>query len=229
VNGLANSLPLNGQTTGEISDRFPLLITPPGYVFAIWGLIYSGLLAYAAYQALPPQRGDARLRAIVWPFLLSCAANIAWILLWHSNQYVLTLGAMIGLLLALITVDLRLGRVRGAPWAEQLFVRLPFSIYLGWISVATIVNATVAFTAAGWDGSGISAETWTTGLIAVGAALGMAQGAGRGQVGYPLTLAWAFAGVALKNAGTPFVGTAAWVAVAVTLVSAGVAVVRARP
>jgi tryptophan-rich sensory protein len=228
VNAAANLLPLNGQTTGEISDRFPLLITPPGYVFSIWGLIYSGLIAYAIYQALPAQRDDEPLRRIAWPFVLSCAANIAWLLLWHYNQYGLTLGAMIGLLLALITIDLRLGHARGGPLARWLLVRVPFSIYLGWISVATIVNATVALTNAGWDGAGIGAETWTAGLIGVGAALGLAKGLRHGDAAYPLVLAWAFSGVALKNAGVPVVAWAAWAATGVTILAAGVALVHAR-
>jgi translocator protein len=228
MNVLANALPLNGQTTGEISDRFPILITPPGYVFSIWGLIYTGLIGYAIYQALPAQRDNDTLRRIAWPFVLSCAANVAWLLLWHYNQYGLTLGAMIGILLALITIDLRLGTTRGGPLAERLLVRLPFSIYLGWISVATIVNATVALVAAGWDGAGISAEMWTTALIAVGAGLGLAKGAGRGDPAYPLVLAWAFSGVALKNAGVPLVGVAAWVATALSVLAAGLALVRNR-
>lgn len=226
TNALANILPLNGQTTGEISNRFPLLITPPGYVFGIWGVIYSGLVGYAVYQALPAQRDNERLRRIAWPFVASCAANIVWLLLWHYNRYGLTLGAMIGLLLALITIDLRLGRVRGGALAERLLVRLPFSIYLGWISVATIVNATVALVNAGWDGSESSPELWTAGLLGVGAGLGLAKGVGQGDIAYPLVLAWAFSGVAIKNAGVPLVGWSAWAATGLALISAGVAAVR---
>jgi tryptophan-rich sensory protein len=228
VNALANTLPLNGQTTGEISNRFPLLITPPGYVFGIWGVIYTGLIGYAIYQALPSQRENERLRRIAWPFVASCAANIVWLLLWHYNQYGLTLGAMIGVLLALITVDLRLGRVRGGPLGERLLVRLPFSVYLGWISVATIVNATVALYNAGWqDGAPLSPEAWTAGLIAVGAGLGLAQGS-RGDAAYPLVLAWAFSGVAVKNAGVPLVSWAAWAATGLSLIASGLAWVRGR-
>jgi benzodiazapine receptor len=227
VNALANALPINGQTTGEVSNRFPLLITPPGYVFGIWGVIYTGLIGYAIYQALPAQRDNPRLRRIAVPFIVSCAANIAWLLLWHHNQYGLTMGAMIGLLLALITIDLRLGRLRGGALAERLLVRLPFSIYLGWVSVATIVNATVALTAAGWEGGDVSPEAWTAGLLAVGAGLGGAQ-ALRGDVAYPLVLAWAFSGVALKNGGVPIVYPAALAATAAALAAAALAGLRAR-
>jgi benzodiazapine receptor len=227
VNVLANALPINGQTTAEVSGRFPLLITPPGYVFGIWGVIYSGLVGYAIYQALPAQRDNPRLRRVAMPFILSCAANGAWLLLWHHNQYGLTLGAMLGLLLALITIDLRLGRVRGGALAERLLVRLPFSIYLGWVSVATIVNATVTLAAAGWDGGDVSPEAWTAGLIGVGTGLGWAQ-ALRGDVAYPFVLAWAFSGVALKNSGVPIVYPVALAATAAALAAAGAAGLRAR-
>jgi tryptophan-rich sensory protein len=227
VNVLANALPLNGQTTGEISDRFRLLITPPGYVFGIWGLIYTGLIGYAIYQALPAQRDDPRLRRVALPFILSCAANVAWLLLWHYNQYGLTLGAMLGLLLALITIDLRLGRVRGGALAERLLVRLPFSIYLGWVSVATIVNATVTLSAAGFGGGAVGPEAWTAGLLGVGAALGWAQ-ARRGDVAYSLVLLWAFAGVAAKNSDLPVVYAAALAAAASAAASAAAAGLRER-
>lgn len=226
INALANILPLNGQSTGEISDRFPLLVTPPGYVFGIWSLIYTGLLAYAVYQALPAQRDNERLQRIAWPFVASCAANALWIVLWHYNQYALTLPIMVGLLLALILIDIRLGHGRFVPLAERLFVRAPFSIYLGWISVATIVNATVVLYNAGWRVDGFTAEVWTSALIAVGAALGIWQGAGRGSIAYPLVLAWAFSGIAIKNAALPLVSGVAWTATVLMLVAASAAVFR---
>jgi hypothetical protein len=77
VNGLANALPLNNQTTGEISDRFQVYFVPAGYVFSIWGLIYLGLLAFAVFQALPAQRDNPRLRRVGYLFAASCVANIA--------------------------------------------------------------------------------------------------------------------------------------------------------
>ena len=81
VNGLANALPINGQNTGEISDRFQVYFVPAGYVFSIWGLISLGLIAYAIYQALPSQRENPRLRAIGWLVVLSGVANSVWIFL----------------------------------------------------------------------------------------------------------------------------------------------------
>src|SRR5210317_1147670 len=98
VNGLASALPINGQTTGEISDSFDVFFVPAGYVFSIWGLIYLGLLAYAVYQALPAQAENPSLRSIGYLFVLSCLANIAWIFLWHYNQVALSVLAMLALL-----------------------------------------------------------------------------------------------------------------------------------
>jgi len=228
VNGLANALPLNGRTTGEISDQFPLKITPPGFIFAIWGLIYGGLIGYAIYQALPAQRDNPRLRRIAWPFVLSCAANVAWLFLWHYGQYRLTLGAMIGLLFSLIVVNLRLGRGEPAPLAEKLLARLPFSIYLGWTSVATIINVGVVLYDAGWDGGPLSDAQWTALLAGAGAALAATMGVGRREVGYPLVIAWAFMGVGLKQAAEPLIAATSWGAAAVGLLAAAWAAVVGR-
>lgn len=226
VNAAATLLPLNGQTTGEISDRFPVLITPPGYVFSIWGLIYTGLIAYVIYQALPSRRDDPRLRRLAWPFILSCAANVAWLLLWHYNQFGLTLGAMLGLLFALIAADRQLGPMSAHRGADLLLARLPFSVYLGWASVATIVNASVVLYDAGWDGMGLGPEQWTAALLGAGAGLAAAMGLRRGDAAYPLVIAWAFAGVAGKHAATPLVGPAAWAATGVALLASGAALLR---
>jgi len=228
VNTLANTLPLNGQTTAEVSARFPLKITPPGYVFGIWGVIYSGMLGYAIYQALPAQRANPRLRRVGWLFVLSCVANVGWILLWHYNRPRLTLGAMFGILLALIAINTRLGKPLQGPLGERLLARLPFSVYLGWISVATLVNVTVALSDAGWDGLGIDPDIWTAGLLGTGAALGAGMGALRGDATFPLVLVWAFSGIARKQVDSPLVATAAQAATAVSALSAAAGVWRGR-
>jgi benzodiazapine receptor len=212
INGLANALPLNGQTTGEISDRFQVYFVPAGYVFSIWGLIYVGLIAFAIYQALPAQRDNPRLGSIGYLFTLSCVANIAWIFLWHYEIFPLTLVAMLALLLLLIAIYLRLGigRVR-VPTAQKWLVHVPFSIYLGWITVATIANVTSLLDYLNWSGWGISPEAWTVIMLIAGVAIASAVSLTRGDVAYMLVIVWAFAGIAVKHAGTPVVATTAWV------------------
>jgi len=161
VNGLANSLPLNGLTTGDISDRFEVYFVPAGYVFSIWGLIYIGLIAFAIFQALPSQRDNPRLRATGWWIALGGVANSVWIFLWHYERFPLTLLAMLVLLATLIITYLRLGIGRTkVSTAEAWAVRVPFSIYLGWITVATAANVTSLLDYLNWGGFGIAPEIW---------------------------------------------------------------------
>ena len=219
INGLANALPLNGQTTGEISDRFQVYFVPAGYVFSIWGLIYLALVAFAVYQALPAQRDNPRLRRVGYLFALSCLANVAWLFLWHYEVFALTLVAMVALLLSLIAIYLRLeiGRAHVSA-AEKWLAHVPFSIYLGWVTVATIANVTSVLDYANWGSWGIRPEAWTVIMLVAGTAIAAAVGFTRRDVAYMLVIVWAFVGIAVKHAGTPVVATAAWVTAAVVAV-----------
>jgi hypothetical protein len=223
VNGLANALPLNGRLTGAISDQFKVFFVPAGYVFAIWGVIYLGMIAFAVYQALPSQRENPRLRQIGYWFALSCAANIAWLFLWHYEIFVLTLVAMLALLATLIVIYWRLNIGRSVVRrAEQWCVDTLISVYLGWITVATIANVTDVLDYIHWSGWGVAPEMWAVILMVIGAGLAAAMIITRGDSAYLLVLIWAFAGIAVKQAATPLVANAAWVVtglVAVALIA----------
>ncbi len=212
LNSLANALPLNGQTTGDISDRIPVFFVPAGYVFAIWGLIYTLLIAFAIYQVRPSQWDNPRLQKIGPYFLLSCVANVAWLFLWHYEVFPLTLVAMVGLLLSLIAIYLRLeiGRAR-VPAGERWFVHLPFSVYVGWITVATIANVTSLLYVVEWSGWGIAPEIWAVIMLVVGGIVATAMSLRHADVAYLLVIIWAFIGIAVKQAATPVVATTAWV------------------
>ncbi len=212
VNALANALPLNGQTTGEISDRFRVYFVPAGYVFSIWGLIYIGWLAFAIYQFLPTQRQNPRLRRIGYLFAVSGLANIAWLFLWHYEVFVLTLLAMFTLLGVLIAIYLRLriGRV-SVPTVERWCVDIPFSIYLGWITVATVANVTAVLDYLRWDGWGLRPEVWALIMLAATFAIAASVGFTRRDVAYLLVIIWAVVGIAVKHAGVPAVAAGAWV------------------
>ena len=226
VNGLANALPLNGQTTGAISDRFPVLFTPAGYVFSIWGLIYIALLAFAIYQALPSQRANPRLERIGWWFALSCLFNCAWIFLWQYNIFPLTLVAMLGLLVSLLTIYLHLNGKPGAgpvSTAELWLVNVPFSIYLGWISVATIANFAVVLNYTGWNATDMTAVILTLIMLAVGAGLAIAMTIVRHEIAYPLVLVWAYLGIWVKQTpGNPLVGMVALLGGGAILLTLGI-------
>ncbi|MCS6907104.1 MAG: hypothetical protein RML93_04370 [Anaerolineales bacterium] len=212
VNGLANALPLNGLTTGGISDRFRVYFVPAGYVFSIWGLIYLGLIAFAVFQALPAQRENPRLRAIGGWVVLGNIANSAWIFLWHYELFPLTLVAMLVLLLSLIQTYLKLdiGR-RKVEWTENLFVHLPFRIYLGWITVATVANVTTVLDYLRWDGFGIAPEIWMSLVLIAVAGIAGAVNLTRHDLAYTLVILWALAGIAVKHAAVSAVVIPTWV------------------
>jgi len=200
MNVLANALPLNGQNTGAISDRFRVYFVPAGYVFAIWGLIYLGWLAFGVFQALPSQRQNPRLRRLGYLFALSCLANVAWLFCWHYNQFGLSVAVMLTLLGLLIASYLRLEiGVAAVGRAEKWAVQVPFSVYLGWISVATIANISDYLYFVGWDGWGIDPQVWAAIMLAVGVALVAAMLLRRGDAAFALVALWAFLGIFVKQ------------------------------
>jgi benzodiazapine receptor len=228
VNYLANALPIGGRGTGEISDSLPNSFTPAGYVFAIWGVIYLGLIAFAIYQARPSLAADARLRSIGWIFVLSCFFNSAWIFAWHYGRLPLSLFLMLGILGCLIAIYLRLHPKRregsgiaesdpaglerptkGASAAARWAVELPFSIYLGWISVATIANVTVLLSSRGWDGWGIAPPVWSAIVLVVGAVIGMLMARRHRDAAVVAVIVWAYGGVVVAHSETPIVAVTA--------------------
>ena len=223
VNVLADALPINGTNTGAISDRFHVYFVPAGYVFAIWGLIYIGLITYGVFQALPAQADNPRLRSLDGFFILSSAANILWLFLWHYEQFVGTLIVMLFLLASLIGIYLRLGvgktkASRGETW----LVRVPFSIYLGWITVATIANATELLNYLNWNGWGITPETWMLIILSAVFVIATWMNISRRDIAYFLVILWALIGIVVKQSDVALVARATgWTAaaVAVTLVA----------
>jgi hypothetical protein len=221
INILADALPINGLGTGAILDSFHVYFVPAGYVFAIWGIIYIGLIAYAVYQALPSQKDNPRLQATGWWVLLGGLANSAWIFLWHYLQFVGTLGAMLILLVTLIAVYVRLGinQFKVSP-GETWAVRVPFSIYLGWITVATIANITDVLDYLKWNRFGISDATWMVIVLCAVVVISGLMNFLRKDIAYAFVILWALAGIAAKLAAEGVVTMAVWVTfglVAVTL------------
>jgi hypothetical protein len=227
MNVLANALPFNGISTATVSDSFKVYFVPAGYVFAIWGLIYIGLLAYGIYQVLPAQRENPRLRRAAAPFIVGSSANIAWLFFWHYGVFALTVVAMLILLISLILVYRILGvnQVRVST-GERWLVHVPFSIYLGWISVATIANITDVLWYFEWNGFGLAPEIWAAIMLAVAVVLAFLMVLRRRDIAYLLVLVWAFAGIGVKQAGTPLVATAAWIATGLVAVAVVLALVR---
>lgn len=218
VNILASTLPLNGQNTGEISDRFKVYFVPAGYVFAIWGVIYIGWIAFTIFQLRPAQKENPRLQRLGYLFALGNLANAAWLFCWHYNLFGLSVIVMLTLLALLITSYLRLDVNRSSVTRTEYWsVDVLFSIYLGWITVATVANISDWLYLVGWDGFGISAQAWTVIMLAVASLLGLAMAITRRDAGYLSVLVWAFVGIAVKQTSAPTVVLSASVAAALML------------
>ena len=215
VNILATTLPLNGQDTGEISDRFRVYFVPAGYVFSIWGVIYLGWIAFTIFQFQASQKENPRLRRLGYLFAISNLANAAWLFCWHYNQFGLSVLVMLSLLGLLIASYLLLNvNHSSVSTLEYWSVDVLFSVYLGWITVATVANISDWLYFVGWDGFGIPAQVWAVIMVAVASLLGLAMALLRRDVGYLSVLVWAFVGIAVKQTAAPLVVTAAWTAAA---------------
>lgn len=210
VNVMANAIPLGGQNTGEISARYPSLFTPAGFTFGIWSLIYLGLLVFVIWQALPAQRNHPKLRATGTLFKLSCVANALWILVWHYHLLFASVAVMLALLFTLVAIYRRLAIVDAdAGQIERAVLQWPFSLYTGWISVATIANISAVQNGMGWDDVGFSAVAWTLAKLALAGVVGVSVLAWRRDLVFGAVVAWAAYGISVKQAATPMVSGAA--------------------
>lgn len=245
VNVLANALPINGRTTGGVSDAYQNLFAPAGLTFAIWGVIYLLLGAHVLYQlglfrgaddkggAGEPHR-VALLERVGVLFSLSSLANVAWILSWHYDLIGVSALLLATMLVLLILITRTILAADLSP-RDRVFVRLPFSVYFGWITVATIANITVWLVSIGWDGLGIADSTWAVAIIAVGAAIGTAVILRDSDIAYGLVLVWAYLGIWIKhtsaagfNGAYPAVSATALVGIAPLLVAGVVTILRRR-
>lgn len=208
INALANILPINGINTGAVSAMYPNLFVPAGMTFSIWGLIYLLLLCYLIYHFIAIGRKKKSRRPFIQKisllFLSSSILNIAWIFAWHHYKIHLSVIIMILLLLNLILIYRRLEIGKTAvPAAERYLVHLPFSIYLGWISVATIANITALLVSVGWTGWGLAPQFWTIVMILAASLFAVLAGILRRDIYFGLVVVWALAGIMIRHYASP--------------------------
>jgi len=220
INYLANAIPIGGQTTGEVSAKYPSLFTPAGFTFAIWGVIYLGLLIYVIFQALPQQRELSLLADINKWFIINCIANASWILAWQYDFLVFSILIMAIILATLIIIYRKLASFQPKTPGIRLLVMLPFSIYIGWITVASIANISVLQTAFGWDDAGLSAIDWTLLKLSIAGAIAAIMAFRFRNVAFVLVIAWAAFGIAAKQIETPVVVGAAKALLGISLLMA---------
>ncbi|MDH4067553.1 MAG: hypothetical protein OEU97_01290 [Dehalococcoidia bacterium] len=204
VNALASILPINNITTGELSDLYPNLFVPAGLTFAIWGLIYVLLGIFAIYPLIPSVRRDVQkvdfVRRIGPLFFISCIANIGWIFAWHYKIVPLSVVLMLILLGSLLAIYVRLNIGKSeATKAVKYLVHLPFSVYLGWITIATIANVTALLVDINWNAWGLGQQFWAVAVVVVGIAIALSVLFTRKDIFYCLVVDWALLGILLKR------------------------------
>jgi hypothetical protein len=191
MNYLANALPLNNKTTGELSDSFPNLFVPAGITFTIWGVIYLLLIIFCIIQFTTTDQ--ITISNIGWLFGASCILNALWIVFWHYGKLPLTLIVMLGLLVTLIYINIL---IKDLPYG---IIKASFGIYLGWSCIATIANVTALLVNYKWNGAGISQETWTIIMISVGAIIASITLYRLDNPFIGLSVIWAFIGIIIKR------------------------------
>lgn len=202
VNAFANILPINGISTGEVSDSYPNLFAPAGITFSIWGVIYLLLALYSLYQF-----GIFQKKAVLDTplynktgtlFVITSIANAAWIFAWHYKALALSLVLMLIILVSLASINTLLIKA-DLTVKDKIFIKLPFSIYFGWITVATIANVTAFLIDIGWERFGLSEIFWTIVIILTGLLIGGLTAYINRDIPYALVLIWAYAGIIIKH------------------------------
>ncbi|MEM8830326.1 MAG: tryptophan-rich sensory protein [Cyanobacteria bacterium P01_G01_bin.19] len=201
MNIVANVSPPNGLSIGEISNRFfsDVLITPANYAFAVWGVIYLGLISFGVYQALPSQRSNHLLRQIGYKIAIASLAQIVWVICFLYRQYSLSFLAMLGILLPLIGAYLCLPFSRITRW-HKLLIRTPISVYLSWIVLATVLNGAIALKSWEWNGWGLSEQVWTIIMLCIAATIAHLVTIPRLDFAYALVFIWGTVAIAVRNA-----------------------------
>lgn len=203
VNYLSNTGFFNNETMASISGKFQNLFTPAGYAFSIWGLIYLGLLGFVIYYGPFTKNTEAKEKTVSnigWWFVISCVANCLWIIAWLYEYTLLSIPIMIVILISLMKIiHNNKGTIETKDFQTTVFLRLPFYIYSGWISVALIANVSAYLKKIEWSGFGFSETTWTIIMFAVATLVHLYMVWKRDMVSFALVAVWALVAIAVAN------------------------------
>ena len=220
ANAAAGSGALSGDSIGVIANRYPNYFLPASWVFGIWGLIYLLLAAFTVFQALPGAAATRAVRSLGWRWAASGVLNVGWIAAFAFARFGLAMVIMLALLVTLVQIVERLHAEADAnTMGEALCVRLPFGLYLSWISVAVIANTFQYAHVVQWKGFGVPEVTWSVIMMVVATVLGWAMVVHRGIWTFPPTVAWAIYGIGARFTEVPAIASAARI-----LVPAGIVV-----
>ncbi|MBN2878439.1 MAG: tryptophan-rich sensory protein [Clostridia bacterium] len=227
VNALANILPINNIGTGTVSDSYPNLFAPAGITFSIWGVIYLLLLLFVLYSfgAFKGKGGHSTdaVHRIKMCFALSSVANTAWIFAWHYQKIGISLILMLAIFASLTLAYVRINS-KALTKKERAFVRVPFSVYYGWITIALIANVTTYLVSIGWNGFSIAQPIWMIAVVIVGLLITGTVIIKFKDVSYALVAIWAYVGILIKHtSASGFGGAYTGVIIAVSAALAALA------
>lgn len=228
LNYWSQAKPFNGQSMGAVSAQYPTLLTPAGYAFSIWGLIFTAMAVYAAWQLLPAQHASRLPDAVAKPLVVANLASAAWVVLF---AYELIFSGVFTMLVILGALILAYGRARRRVLADKAprWVSVPLALYLGWISVASVINVTIGLQQLGWQPTENVALVLALGMLAVVVALGLLVSRNFLEMAFPLVVAWALVAIWVARRGAGQYPELAWAALAgAVVVAAGGFVLASR-
>ena len=228
INYASTTFLFGDADTGDVSDKYNTLFTPAGYAFAIWGLIYLALGAYVAYQAFWASENQRLYDHLAPLLMINLLANSLWLPAFQYELIALSVIFMLVILGTLIQLHTLITKDTTLPVRERAWVRVPFSLYLGWISVATITNLAVFVKYSGWQIPDASESTWVVIMMVVGVLLAVVVAWATRDGVYPLVFTWAYVAIAVKQAGNELIAPVAWALAAGLVVLSGIVFVRSR-
>ena len=220
INTLSNIFPPGGENVGEIANTTlaGVLITPANYAFAIWGLIYVGLIAYGVYQLRPAQRQDPVLQTVNRCLIVACVAQMLWIGLFTLKYFTLSIPVMLVILGALIVCYQALKIGHPARRDRRWYANYPFGLYLGWIAVATVVNIASALYAADWSGWGLGDVAWTQIMVVVSGLIAALVIWTKRDIAFTLVFCWAYGAIAIRHGDSMAIAGTAIATAAILLI-----------
>lgn len=191
VNGLGGAGLINDSSQSEVSGDFQTLITPAGFAFSIWSLIY-GLLAISMVVMIMKSNDTYYQKTIekITPFFwLSSALNMAWIVTFSYYQIGLSTIFIFGYLISLTRIA-QILRVIHEP--KRWLLPVTFGLNAGWLFIATVVNVSAFLVQIEWGGFGIADTTWAVIMLVVSVVLCALVLLRLKNAAFPLSIAWAY-------------------------------------
>lgn len=216
VNGIASTGYINGVSPDVVSAKYPTVVTPAGYTFAIWSLIYLGIIAFSFYQLLPSKL--ARFSSTRLPYIITCVFNCAWILLWHYYLIGVCVFVIAALLVSLYFTARSLGP--SVSVFDSLMSRAPFGLYFGWVTAATLVNLAVYLKSVDVQLSSVQWNILGCSMVGLAMVAAIIVRVRMRLFLYPFAIAWAATGIAVEQQGNTAVILACAIVTIVGLVLA---------